>query len=101
MVQYTQQQRSVIVTSSNVARVFQDYAQSDLVADFETQRLRDLTQSLTAVIRSISLRGRCIKKSKKKLTIVSFMYVCVAENAELLVFFFTFFCTFPIGNFLS
>ena len=29
------------------------------------------------------------------------MYVCVAENAELLVFFFTFFCTFPIGNFLS
>ena len=28
------------------------------------------------------------------------MYVCVAENAELLVFF-TFFCTFPIGNFLS
>ena len=53
MVQYTQQQRSVIVTSSNVARVSQDYAQSDLVADFETQRLRDLTQSLTAVIRSI------------------------------------------------
>ena len=41
------------------------------------------------------------KKSKKKLTIVSFMYVCVAENAELLVYFFTFFCTFPIGNFLS
>ena len=55
MVQYTQQQRSVIVTSSNVARVSQDYAQSDLVADFETQRLRDLTQSLTAVIRSILL----------------------------------------------
>ena len=47
------------------------------------------------------LRGRCTKqKSKKKLTSVSFMYVCVAENAELLVFF-TFFCTFPIGNFLS
>ena len=40
------------------------------------------------------------KKSKKKLTSVSFMYVCVAENVELLVFF-TFFCTFPIGNFLS
>ena len=66
MVQYTQQQRSVIVTSSNVARVSQNYAQSDLVADFETQRLRDLTQSLTAVIRSISLRGRCIKKGKNK-----------------------------------
>ena len=29
------------------------------------------------------------------------MYVCVAENAELLVFFLLFFCTFPIGNFLS
>ena len=28
-----------------------------------------------------------MKKSKKKLTSVSFMYVCVAENAELLVFF--------------
>ena len=28
------------------------------------------------------------------------MYVCVAENAELLVFF-TFFCHFPIGNFVS
>ena len=41
------------------------------------------------------------KKSKKKLTSVSFMYVCVAENAELLVFFLLFFCTFPIGNFLS
>ena len=26
------------------------------------------------------------KKVKKKLTSVSFMYVCVAENAELLVF---------------
>ena len=26
------------------------------------------------------------KKSKKKLTSVSFIYVCVAENAELLVF---------------
>ena len=41
------------------------------------------------------------KKSKKKLTSVSFMYVCVAENAELLIFFLLFFCTFPIGNFLS
>ena len=27
------------------------------------------------------------KKLKKKLTIVSFMYVCVAENGEMLVFF--------------
>ena len=33
------------------------------------------------------LRGRCMKKKlKKKLTSVSFIYVCVAENAELLVF---------------
>ena len=40
-------------------------------------------------------RGRCIEKKGKK-TSVSFMFVCVAENAELLVF-----CTFPIGNFLS
>ena len=31
------------------------------------------------------------KKSKKELTSVSFMYVCVAENAELLVFFLLFF----------
>ena len=37
------------------------------------------------------LRERCIeKKVKKKLTSVSFMYVCVAENAELLVFFYFF-----------
>ena len=42
----------------------------------------------------------CAKKKEKKLTSVSFMYVCVAENAELLVPF-IFFCTFPIGNFLS
>ena len=35
------------------------------------------------------------KKSKKKLTSVSFMYVCVAENADLLVFF-TFFLHLPL-----
>ena len=29
------------------------HEQGDLVADFETQRLRELTQSLTAVIRSL------------------------------------------------
>ena len=34
--------------------------------------------------------GEGAKKSKKKLTSVSFMYVCVAENAELLVFFYFF-----------
>ena len=34
------------------------------------------------------LRERCKKKNlKKKLTNVSFMYVCVAENGEMLVFF--------------
>ena len=32
-------------------------------------------------------RERCKKKLKKKLTNVSFMYVCVAENGEMLVFF--------------
>ena len=35
------------------------------------------------------------KKSKKKLTSVSFMYVCVAENADLLVFFYFFFAPSP------
>ena len=44
----------------------------------------------------IVLRERCIeKKSKEKLTSVSFMYVCVAENAELLVFFLLFFAPSP------
>ena len=33
-----------------------------------------------------TIRERCIEKKVKKLTSVSFMYVCVAENAELLVF---------------
>ena len=33
------------------------------------------------------------KKEKKKLTSVSFMYVCVAENGEMLVFFSFFFPT--------
>ena len=31
--------------------------------------------------------GKSKKKLKKKLTSVSFMYVCVAENGEMLVFF--------------
>ena len=35
------------------------------------------------------------KKSKKKLTSVSFIYVCVGENVELLVFF-PFFLHLPI-----
>ena len=38
------------------------------------------------------------KKVKKKLTSVSFMYVCVAENVELL-FFFYFFLHFPHRQF--
>ena len=42
-----------------------------------------------------AFRGRCIKKSKKKLTSVSFTYVCVAENAELLFFFYFFFAPSP------
>ena len=39
--------------------------------------------------------GKVQKKSKKKLTSVSFMYVCVAENANLLVFFLLFFAPSP------
>ena len=36
----------------------------------------------------VDIRERCKKKKlKKKLTSVSFMYVCVAENGEMLVFF--------------
>ena len=42
----------------------------------------------------IGVRERCKKKKlKKKLTSVSFMYVCVAENGEMLVFFSFFFPT--------
>ena len=40
-------------------------------------------------------KGAQKKKSKKKLISVSFMYVCVVENAELLVFFTFFFATSP------
>ena len=40
-------------------------------------------------------KGKVHKKSKKKLTSVSFMYVCVAENVELLVFFLLFFAPSP------
>ena len=37
-------------------------------------------------------KGKVQKKiEEKKLTSVSFMYVCVAENGEMLVFFFFFF----------
>ena len=38
----------------------------------------------------VFVKGKLHKKKVKKLTSVSLMYVCVAENAELLVFF-TFF----------
>ena len=39
-------------------------------------------------------KGKVQKKNlKKKLTSVSFMYVCVAENGEMLVFFSFFFPT--------
>ena len=41
------------------------------------------------------LRERCIEKKVKKLTSVSFMYVCIAENVELLVFFYFFFAPSP------
>ena len=39
--------------------------------------------------------GEGAKKKVKKITSVSFMYVCVAENAELLVFFYFFFAPSP------
>ena len=46
------------------------------------------------IFSSNHLRERCKKKiEEKKLTIVSFMYVCVAENGEMLVFFSFFFPT--------
>ena len=42
--------------------------------------------------RNPSLRKMCTqKKEEKKLTSVSFMYVCVAGNGEMLVFFLPFF----------
>ena len=40
-------------------------------------------------------KGAKQKKLKQKLTSVSFMYVCVAENADLLVFFYFFFASSP------
>ena len=43
----------------------------------------------------ISNKGKVHEKSKKKLTSVSFMYVCVAKNAELLYFFLLFFAPSP------
>ena len=49
-----------------------------------------------------SIRERCKKKLKnKKLTSVSFMYVCVAENGEMLVFFSFFSNNSLIDNSLS
>ena len=36
---------------------------------------------------TIMIRERCKKKREKNLTSVSFMYVCVAGNGEMLVFF--------------
>ena len=47
-----------------------------------------------ALREKVYLRERC-KKRGEKLTNVSFMYVCVAENVELLVFFYFFFAHSP------
>ena len=55
---------------------------------------------LKETLLKVSHKGKVHKKSKKKITSVSFMYVCVAKNAELLVVFY-FFLHLPIGNFLS
>ena len=62
-----------------------------LQEDFRTSTL--LLMVATMYIRKF-VRERCKKKKlKKKLTNVSFMYVCVAENGEMLVFFLVFFPT--------
>ena len=46
----------------------------------------------TVWFKTIVSRGKMQKKEKeKKLTSVSFMYVCVAGNGEMLVFFLPFF----------
>ena len=41
-------------------------------------------------IHTSTRKGKVQKKKGKKLTNVSFMYVCVAGNGEMLVFFFVF-----------
>ena len=65
----------------------------------------DLKTGLCRVLKTsyfssdLTIRGRCRKnKSKKKLTSVSFMYVCVAENAKLLVFFTFFILHLPLSQ---
>ena len=49
----------------------------------------------------VSCKGKVQKKSKKKLTNISFMDVCVAANAELLVFFLLFFAPSPLAIFFQ
>ena len=55
-----------------------------------------MTHSLNQFLASItsSIKGKVHRKKVKK-TSVSFMYVCVAENVELLVFFYFFFAPSP------
>ena len=55
----------------------------DCPCNTENQTIQD--QNLQT---RFNVRERCKKKNlNKKLTSVSFMYVCVAENGEMLVFF--------------
>ena len=56
------------------------------------KRLQHARCALINIV-SYPTRERCKKKGEKKLTNVSFMYVCVAENGEMLVFFSFFFPT--------
>ena len=49
----------------------------------------DLFQFNVGLVADLS-KGKVQKKRGKKLTSVSFMYVCVAGNGEMLVFFFLF-----------
>ena len=73
-------------------------AGSDGKSDCKWRRTKDTFAGLCSVLASgwtVALGEGAWKKSKKKLTSVSFMYVCVAENAELLVFFYFFFAPSP------
>ena len=50
----------------------------------------NLLQNPCQFIHTVLIRERCKKKKEKKVTSVSFMYVCVAGNGEMLVFFLLF-----------
>ena len=58
------------------------------MAEIKPSAVNRSTNSHILIYNRVGLRERCKeKKLKTKLTSVSFMYVCVAENGEMLVFF--------------